>query len=135
MKLTTALTALRVPTQLFLIQLARIAQLALCAMVAPRSGSRPTPWFIVEKSVPKVTTALKRHPKRSHAQLAHTMGTSELCLLHSVYSAQIILSTIRRGKKDAGHVELSLLPQKDPRPVSALETSEHSLMLILPAAA
>jgi hypothetical protein len=32
-------------------------------------------------------------------------------------------------------VELSLLPQKGPRLVSALETSELSLMLILPAAA
>ena len=89
----------------------------------------------MEKSVPKVTTALRRHPKRSHAQLAHTMGTSALYLLHNAYSAQIILSTIKLGKKDAGHVVLSLLLQTGPRPVSALGTSENSLMLILPAAA
>ena len=76
MKSTTALTAHQAPTQLFLIQLARIARLALCAMAAPPSGSRPTPWSIVEKSVPKVTTALRRPPQRSHAQLALIMGTS-----------------------------------------------------------
>jgi hypothetical protein len=62
MKLTIALTALLVLTQLFSIQLARIAQLDLCATVAPRSGSRQIPCYIAEKSVPKVTTALSRRP-------------------------------------------------------------------------
>lgn len=135
MKSTIALTALQVPTQLFLIQLARTAQLALCAMVALLSGSRPTPWYIVEKSVPKVTIALKRHPARSHALLALTMVTSVRYLLHNAYSVQIIPSTIRLGKKDADRVVLSPLPQKAPQPVSALGTSELSHMLILPAAA
>ena len=104
-------------------------------MVALRSGSRPILWYIVEKYARKVNIALKRHPARSHAQLALTMVTLERYLLHNAYSVQLIPSTIRLGKKDADPVVLLLLRQKGPRHVSALGTSELSHMLILPAAA
>ena len=63
------------------------------------------------------------------------MGTLERYLLHSAYSAQTIPLMTRLAKKDAGPAVLSLLPLKGRRRVSALETSELSRTLILPAAA